>query len=185
MSYSGIIVAGGKSSRMGQDKALMELEGTPMIQRIAAALHAFTNEIIIASNNSEHYAFGDRGVADNYIDSGPLSGIEAGLSVAKNDSCFVISCDTPMINGSILSALMKGNNTDATIARCGDKAHPLIGIYHRSSLQEIQGHLEKRDLKMMNVLDQLNTTFIDFPISEQEAFQNINTPSAWNQLTGK
>ncbi|XOV69271.1 MAG: molybdenum cofactor guanylyltransferase [Fluviicola sp.] len=185
MSYSGIILAGGKSSRMGQDKALMELKGIPMLQQVANGLKNYCNEIIIASNEQKHHAFGDIGVSDNYQDSGPLAGLEAGLLAASNESCIVISCDAPLLTTEILDRLISETDQRVIVASCSGRVHPLIGIYTKGSLEIIQSQLEKKQLKMHDVLDALNAKCIDFPKTLSEAFQNINTQEEWEQLTGK
>ncbi len=185
MSYSGIILAGGQSSRMGQDKALMEIDGIPMIQRIASVLKEFTDEIIIASNNTIHHQYGDSGISDNFPHAGPMAGIETGLQIARNNSSIVVSCDTPFITATILESLVAEKDHDAIIARCNGRIHPLVGIYRDSSLETIQSHLSTKRLKMQDLLHSLNTKFIDFPNSMEEAFNNINTKEEWKQAIGK
>lgn len=184
MSYSGIILAGGKSSRMGNDKALMELKGVPMIQHVADVLKSICNEIIIASNNTTHHTFGDTGVSDNYTNSGPKAGLEAGLRIAQNDRCFVLSCDTPFVHLQILEKLTL-ENTDAVVATCSNQVHPLIGIYTKTSLSVLEEQLKQGDFKMYHLLERLHTTYVDFPVAEIEAFQNINTQEEWNQSIEK
>lgn len=185
MSYSGIILAGGRSSRMGQDKALMEINGIPMLQHLANLLKECSQEIIIASNNEQHHLFGDVGVRDNYKDSGPMAGIEAGLSIARNSQCIVLSCDTPFVTSSILSALTSKNSKHALIARCKDQTHPLIGIYSASTLPTIRSFLEEKQLKMRALLVALNADYEQFPDELERAFININTQEEWNQAIGK
>lgn len=181
MSYSGIILAGGKSSRMGEDKALMEWDGTPMIQRTAQLLRGFSNEIIIASNDKDHHAFGDFGVVDNFPNSGPMAGVEAGLFAAQFSSSIVLSCDAPYVSNLVLETLISKNETDATIAKIQERIHPLIGIYQKTSLETIQNELKRNQFKMHRLLEQLDTIYVDFPASMKKAFININTPEEWNR----
>ncbi|MCR9172141.1 MAG: molybdenum cofactor guanylyltransferase [bacterium] len=185
MNYSGIILAGGKSARMGQDKALMELDGTPMIQHVTKLLSDFVSEIIVASNNKVHHVFGDIGVTDNVINAGPMAGIEAGLKIAKNDACIVLSCDTPFLDVEILSSLTESHFQDAVIARCEERVHPLIGIYRKSALPTIQEQLNQKNFKMMELLKKINTDYVDFPSTKSKNFINLNTQEAWSQASEK
>lgn len=185
MSYSGIILAGGKSSRMGQDKALMEIDGIPMIQHIANLLQKVTNEIVIASNDKKHHVFGDLGVEDNFPDSGPMAGIEAGLLAARNNACIVISCDSPFLTSSVLSELILKDDKDTVVATCNGRIHPLIGIYKKSSLDTIQAYLKQRKFKMRDLLEELNTEYLRFPDTMENAFNNLNTQEEWNLAHGK
>ena len=185
MSYSGIILAGGKSSRMGQDKALMEFDRIPIIQHIATLLKDFTSEIIVASNNEDHHSYANFGVTDTYKNSGPMAGIEAGLNAASNKSCLVLSCDSPFITKSILVELTSEKDNEAIIATCNGRIHPLIGIYRKSSIQTIQSHLDQKQFKMRRLLEDLNTKYMRFPSSVESAFHNINTQEEWHQAIGK
>lgn len=190
MSYSGIILAGGQSTRMGQDKALMEFDGIPMIQHIANTLKAFTNEIIVASNNPVHHQFGDCGVLDNFPNSGPMAGIEAGLSQSRNDLSIVISCDAPFVNELVIEKLIEaekkaGEMTEAVVASCGTQIHPLIGIYRKSSLDIIRTRLQEGQLRMMDLLVGLNVKYIEFPKTDIKNFLNLNTQEEWKRAIGK
>jgi len=190
MSYSGIILAGGQSKRMGQDKALMEFDGIPMIQHIANTLRDFTNEIIVASNFSIHHQYGDHGVLDNSPNSGPMAGIEAGVSHSGNAANIVISCDAPFVDSSIIEKLIEaeqnaGEMTEVIIATCDTQIHPLIGIYRKSALDTIRMHLQERQLRMTDMLNCLNVEYLHFSDTDSKSFLNINTQEEWNQAIGK
>ncbi|PWL33103.1 MAG: hypothetical protein DCO96_01755 [Fluviicola sp. XM-24bin1] len=190
MSYSGIILAGGKSSRMGQDKALMEFDGIPMIQHVADTLRDYTSEVIIASNFLIHHPYGDRGVQDDSPHLGPLAGIEAGLSTARNEASIVISCDAPFVNASVLERLIQEEQEaddiyDVFVAVCDGRDYPLIAIYRESCLKTVRRRLEKRQLRLGDLLVCLNLQFVMFPESESKYFLNINTQEEWNQALGK
>jgi molybdopterin-guanine dinucleotide biosynthesis protein A len=84
-----------------------------------------------------------------------------------------------------LDKLISETDDKVIVASCGGRIHPLIGIYSKDSLEIIQSQLEKKQLRMHDVLDALNAKCIDFPETLSGAFQNINTQEEWEQVTGK
>lgn len=186
MSRTGLILAGGKSSRMQQDKALMLLNGKAMARHVSDILIPFCDEVLVASNRFDHAIFGDRLIADEYPGYGPLAGVHAGLTEATNDECIVLSCDVPFVTTDVIASLIgQSGNFDAVIARCNKRVHPLVGIYHKSALETIENALRLKNLKMLNCVDNLNVRFVDFPSSMSGFFQNINTPEdlkSWQEV---
>lgn len=185
MKYTGIILAGGKSTRMGFNKALAQLHGKPMIAHVLETLSATCEEVLISGNQEGFLAFNARIIEDNYPDQGPLGGLQACLSEAKNERCIILSCDTPFVNQDILRQMTDAyQDSDALIASCNGRIHPLIGIYNRSALRTIEANLSAGNLKMTSSLDSMNTQYLEFPITQLHAFTNINTPEElqqWNE----
>ena len=95
MKYTAIILAGGKSSRMGSDKGLVLLNGKPMISYIIEILKKMQIPIIIISNNENYKQFGLPVFADIIKEKGPLGGIYTGLKNSKTESNIIVSCDVP------------------------------------------------------------------------------------------
>ncbi|MDY8022582.1 molybdenum cofactor guanylyltransferase [Paenibacillus polymyxa] len=107
MEVTGIIVAGGRSSRMGQDKALLQLGGVTVLERIAAVLGKVAGRVIAVTRDTQQYrGLGLETTADLYPDLGPLSGIHAGLSASKTEWGVVVACDMPLVQPEILHALL-------------------------------------------------------------------------------
>lgn len=186
MSYSGIILAGGKSSRMGQDKALLEINGKPMIQNVSELLRGFCDEIIVASSNNDHARFGDFMVSDIFENAGPQAGIHAGLLAAKNDKCIVISCDTPFITKKVLEVLLaKSDERPITVAGTEEWLHPLVGVYTRSASKTISARLNGGMLSMYPLLKIMDAKIVYFSENEEKAFENINTQEEWKQWNEK
>lgn len=182
MKFSGIILAGGKSSRMGQDKAMLSLNGKPMIQHVSEMMRGICDEIIIASNNPEHEHYGDLRVADQWKDVGPLAGIQAGLQAAQHENCFVISCDTPFVTIEVLSTLAShSKNHSIIVARNNDRIQPLIGVYTKRVLHKITAYLNQdtSDRSLRTLLEQSDAHIVDFTEAFNKAFENINTPEEW------
>ena len=106
MQATGIILAGGKSSRMGEDKGLVLLNGKPMIQYVIEALKEVVSDIIIISNNASYNKFRIPVYADLIKDKGPVGGIYTGLYHSTTELNFCISCDVPMISSDFILWLL-------------------------------------------------------------------------------
>jgi molybdopterin-guanine dinucleotide biosynthesis protein A len=99
---SGVILAGGASRRMGRDKALLDVDGRPLIAVVAERLRSVVDELVIASGDNEAYAqYADRCVADIFPGVGTLGGLHAGLDAAAHDRVLVVGCDMPFLNPSM------------------------------------------------------------------------------------
>ncbi len=186
MSFSGIIVSGGRSSRMGEDKALLEVDGKPMIQYVSEVLRATCDEIIIASSNEKHAKFGDFMVEDTPKGMGPIAGIQAGLQAAKYEQSIVLSCDTPFVTKEILEVLKEQCQGERiTLASCEGKLQPLIAIYSKAVSMTIAQSLNNNERSLMQLQETCNAKVIHFDASKAKAFENINTPSEWKQWNEK
>src|SRR5207248_324852 len=95
VSVSAAIMAGGKSSRMGQDKAWIELDGEPLIKRVAAVLSEVADEVIVVANDPRYESLGLAVVRDRYPQGGPLGGIATAVATATHETVLVAACDMP------------------------------------------------------------------------------------------
>lgn len=180
MKYSGIVLAGGKSSRMGTDKSLLMINGKPMIQYSIDALKPLCQEIIIVSNGDHLNDLGYTVVPDTILDAGPVAGIHAGLSHAINEKCVVLSCDLPNIDSILLQQLLNVYQDETTlVSRCAAHLHPLVGIYQKSKAEELEQFLENGKRKLLDCLVALNACVHKFPDTMEQQFANINTPDEW------
>lgn len=130
---SAIILAGGRSSRMGKCKAELPWKGTTLIQYQVNKLRALGISDIIISGYPKPVE-GTRFVADKYPLKGPLGGIHAGLLAAENAHCLVVSIDTPLVPSETLSELIHAHVSNAnniTILAHGKEIEPLMGVYER------------------------------------------------------
>ena len=105
---TGIILAGGKSSRMGTDKGFVLYKNKSFVQHIIEALQPLVTEIIIVSNNPDYDVFGIKRVNDIIENAGPLAGVYTGLHYSETENNLVISCDVPLINSETLTLLIDG-----------------------------------------------------------------------------
>jgi molybdenum cofactor guanylyltransferase len=154
ISYSAIILSGGKSSRMGSDKGLVLLKGIPMIQHIINKLKSFGfSELIIVANNPAYEKFPYTIIKDKHKEKGPLGGLYAGLTASKSNMNIVISCDTPLIDEKIIQLLLNQthDNRPAYIS-FNNKSHYLIGLYSKNLIEDIEKRIVADDLAVKNLL---------------------------------
>lgn len=133
-NLSALILAGGKSSRMGRCKAELPWNSTTLIEHQTAKLRLLGIDDIVISGYPKPVS-GTRCAADIYTGKGPLGGIHAGLLAAKNEHCLVISVDAPFLPLSVLEALISehtGNGNTVTVLGHGEELEPLVGVYEKS-----------------------------------------------------
>jgi molybdenum cofactor guanylyltransferase len=142
---TGIILAGGKSSRMGRDKGLLPLDDCPMIQKTAETLLPWFDEVLISSSNPDKYKFlGLPLIQDRVQGRGPLEGIYSTIRAARNDRCFVVACDIPEIDVFFARTLLRKIQGHDVAIPIGSRGHlePVFAAYSKSSLPAMERCLE-------------------------------------------
>ena len=179
MKVTGIVLAGGKGSRMGGvDKGLQPLRGKPMAAWAIARLKPQVDEIIINANqNREIYAaFGYRVVADEIGGfAGPLAGLHAGLAAATYPLAASVPCDSPFLPADLVNRLqnaLQGN--DLAVAKTGDQAHPVFVLLKTSLKRNLEEFLNGGGRKIDAWYASLKVVEVNFD-DEADAFRNINT----------
>lgn len=185
MSVMGIVLAGGKSSRMGTNKALLEVGGKRNIERAVKVLHQAADDVLIVTNTKEEYEFlGCPMVSDRVQGKGPLAGLEAGLAVSRFDTTIVAACDMPFLSQHLLQYMLKqAPGFDAVVPLIEGKLHPLLAVYKKSALPTIQQCLQQDQLRMVHVLSLLRVKYIEEKEIQKAvgkdmsaAFFNMNRP---------
>lgn len=178
-NITGIILAGGKSSRMGSDKALLLYRGKAFLTHVINALIPLVDDIIIVSNDERHSQFNYRRISDTIIDAGPLAGIHAGLTDSNTENNLVLSCDVPLIQTSILEFILSHNENETDVIQIEEKGrkHPLIALYKKRATPHFLAALEKGERKLSKALIGLNVKSIPISKSHYQALRNINTKS--------
>jgi len=178
-----VILAGGKSSRMGSNKALLDFGGKPLIRVLVDRILPVTDHILISSNDSESYRFLNFPVVrDHYMGQGPLAGLHAAM---RRDNCplyVVLACDLPNLRASFLRKLIAfSRGFDAAIPRTRDGlAHPLCAVYRRTCFPAIEKALFRGANKFIEtfLLNALSIRWVDPDEGqfEDQDLANINTP---------
>ncbi len=153
---TGVILAGGKSSRMGANKALLTIGGQNLVQRLLARLERLCNRLVLVANDPDSY----RGlevpvVRDVFPGNGPLAGIHAGLSASTTPYCLVVACDMPYASvdlGGYMARQAPGY--DVVVPAHQGGLEPLHAVYSRSCLPHIEARLTaggQRDLRIISL----------------------------------
>ncbi len=178
-SIPAVIFAGGKSSRMGQDKATLPFGGyDTLAQYQYEKLKKIFKDVYIGSK-TEKFDFDAPLILDRYGASSPMAGLVSVFETLETaDAIFVLSVDAPFVNEAVISKLLCADeHSDAVIARCCQKVQPLCGLYRRSCLPHAKATLEADKHKMGILLEELDTYYVDF--EENEAFLNLNHPKEY------
>jgi molybdenum cofactor guanylyltransferase len=180
MKITGIILTGGKSSRMGTDKAVLEFEGQSLLKRAADFCSVFCDEVLISSNNPEHRVEGVSRINDEVKECGPMGGIYSCLKQSSSDWNFVLSVDAPFVQSDFILFLQDHTTDfDAVIPVHEGKKEPLIAFYQKKALPQIETHIKAENYKMHFLLQKLNTHFVDAGAWLEKypnIFNNLNTP---------
>jgi molybdopterin-guanine dinucleotide biosynthesis protein A len=177
-----IILAGGKSSRMGEDKYLLPVHGQPLIQYIIKQLQGHFDEVIIGANDPQRFAFtGLRVVPDMEQDKGPLMGIYSCLMASTNDINFITACDIPEMNTKLIHNMINLSvDYDIVMPVTGnDKHEPLYAIYRKSVAQHAHAILQNDGRRIVQLLKMSNVKLIDF--QDRGWYQNLNVKEDYLQ----
>ena len=186
MATTGIILAGGKSTRMGEDKGLVFLDGSPMIAHVIEHLKEVVDEIIVIANNAEYQQFGFPVYSDLVMGKGPVGGIYTGLFYSKTEVNLCISCDAPFVSAQFLRWLLsRANSSNITLPRFNENVYQLIGVYKKSAFPIFKKNLNSDRLKLSKVNDEAGCAIVDAGKSglllREKEFSNMNRKSDLNK----
>jgi molybdopterin-guanine dinucleotide biosynthesis protein A len=161
-----IILAGGKSSRLGRSKALQVIGGKSLIQWVVDHLTILSAEIIIATAHGEAIpcssAVKIKTVADIYPGKGPLGAIYSGLTASSSPQAIVVGCDTPFLSVSLLEYMTQICSTfDVVVLRIKKKVEPLCAVYSRNCLAPIQELLEQNELGINKLFSMVKVRYVE------------------------
>jgi molybdopterin-guanine dinucleotide biosynthesis protein A len=171
-----IIMAGGESRRMGHDKSMLCVEGKPMIQHICEQLRPWFDEILISANDSGKYGFlGVPVIGDREPRQGPLMGIASAMEISTNDANFVIACDMPEIDTSLMLRMLRQSaGYDGVVPRITESRYePLFAVYRKNMLPVINDLLASGERKVDRSYDLCKIRYVD--LGTDSFLRNINT----------
>jgi molybdopterin-guanine dinucleotide biosynthesis protein A len=173
---SGWVLVGGRSIRMGRDKAWVEIDGRPLALVAAAALERSCASVSLVGDPVRYGALGMPVIADRFAGSGPLSGIEAALAATCSDWNVIVACDMPSLDAQLLDSLIASAADDGVVPRYPDgSVEPLCAVYHRRCHRAAEEALERGMRRLTDFLAQLTIRY--FPVTDDQAFRNLNTPA--------
>jgi len=184
MKASAAILAGGKSSRMGENKAFVQVRSCRIIDHAIEELLKVSSDILIVTNTAEDYAhLNIRVVTDIFPGYGPLSGIHAALASAVEDRVLVVACDMPFIESALANYLINlAEHYDAVVPTVEGYYEPLFAVYTKACLPHIERCIRQGGKR--RVIDFFSTIKVKY-VKEEEVsrvadiervFYNVNTP---------
>lgn len=189
---TGIILAGGKSKRMGLNKSFLKVGEVTMIERTTELMKSLFDRVILITNTPDEYKFlGIEMFEDIYKNVGPLAGIHSGLAHSITDKNFIISCDIPFVNKGVIEFIINyKTNKSITITKADGFVQQLCGLYSKQDLQEIVELIEDDKLeinnsqkcgcKVLQLVQKLDAEIIDIANEydgyEEGMFLNMNKP---------
>lgn len=176
-SFGAIILAGGESSRMEQDKGLMLYKGQPMIQWVINAVLQVTENIVIVANDKTYEKFGYPVIPDKVKKAGPLAGMAAGMSAADWGKSWILACDAPSIQPDLLNRLRVAmGNRMAAVPRYNGRLYPLSAFYDHDILPVLEKYLAQGELKLTTLVEGIDSVIFDASNYAPVNFMNINSP---------
>ncbi len=185
---TGIVLAGGRSSRMGEDKSLMKLNGKPLVEYSIDALKPLCDMVVISSGNMIYDFTGCEVWPDELPDQAPIIGIYSCLKRSETEINIFLSCDMPLMSTSMIGFLVaKSAPFDITVPiHKNGKIEPLCGIYKKSSIGIIKEFIDKGNYRLNECIRSASCQFIDvdsqIPCNTPNLFININTPTDFGHL---
>lgn len=181
--FTGYVLAGGQSTRMGRDKALLEFGGQRLIQSAVNLLKTLTERVVILGSSESYGFLGVPVVPDQVPSRGPLSAIYTGLERSGTDVNLFLACDMPLMRGTFLRLLVeRARLADAVLMRQDDgKLEPLCAVYNRSCLPTVKANFERQRFKLSDLFPDLRTHYLTEADLEdlgldRGIFTNLNTP---------
>ena len=172
------IMLGGRSTRMGRDKALVELGGRTLLDRALDRWREYGAGVQLSVGNPERRAMAPKGmpaVADFYPDRGPLGGLHAGLRTCPTPLLLLTAVDCPFLTPALADGLLAAIGTaDASVYTLDGRPQPLFGLYRRTCLPEAAGMLAVGENKLQLLRDRVATVYL--PTADPDPFRNLNTP---------
>lgn len=181
MKYAGFVLAGGASSRMGRDKALLPLGGKTLLEHVAAEVHAAAGNVTVVGPPERYGQLGLEVVADVIAGSGPLGGILTALTLARAEWNLIVACDLPGVTSARLRSLLDAaarTDADALMpAGAGDRLEPLCAVWRRTCLPAVQRAIREGRYKVTEALSGL--VVAPYPVAEPDWLFNLNTLEDW------
>lgn len=198
LEWTGIILAGGLSRRMGSNKALLEWNGSGVLEQVIQAMTPAVNRIIVsAGNNTTAYnALPYDCVQDYYPGKGPLAGLHAALEASETDWNLVCACDMPLLEISFFKGMKRltdsAHEHHAIVPRLAGRVHPLAGAYHKRVLPELEQRLIGDRLRVTEWLEEMGCRYVDVDELESAGvhdvaiqLSNMNTPEDYEFIRNR
>ena len=186
-TISAAVLAGGKSSRMGKNKALLSLNGKTLIEHVTSAALAVAEPVQVITDSPKDYTFLMLPMlADEIANLGPLGGIYTALKHCKTPHCLILACDLPFLSLELMRFLSENAGTaDVFAIDAGKGVEPLCAVYSKNCLPAIEAQIAKQDYKVARLFEQVNARVVRLhpghSLYAANLFHNVNTPEDFEQ----
>lgn len=181
---SGFLLAGGKSSRMGTDKALLKINEIPMLVHVKHLIEPYCNSISISGYKPEYLPFNITMVPDQHAECGPISGLYSCLKQSATQWNLFVSVDTPFINSDLInSLLLNTGDYDCVVPKHSGGIEPSIALYNRQIVPILEEAIKNGEYKLYQLLSKLKTFYLDCNSlikKHPRLFLNINKPEDYS-----
>ena len=191
MTISGIVLAGGRSTRMGQDKASLPFGDETMLGRLIRIAGSVAEDVLVVARPDQSVPAGVRVVFDPVADLGPLAGIAAGLSASASELNIIVACDMPLVRPEVLRRLVeRRGDADICLAVVDGRASPLCAVYRTTVASAAQTLLASGERRVMALLDRVQTKRVDAAAfrdidPQLESFISCDTPETYAALLAR
>ncbi len=179
-----VLFAGGKSSRMGKDKALLPFSGYKTLSQYQVERLLALFDTVYISAKEDKFDFEADIITDRYEAHSPLVGMASIFETLETEEVFILSVDAPFVDANVIEKLMQNKEGhDVVIAQSPAGKQPLCGIYKRSILPVAQAHIEEDNHRIGNLLKKVNTHLVSF--EDDQVFSNLNHPHEYEEALAR
>lgn len=186
LKVTGIVMAGGKSLRMGVDKGLMMYKGKQMVTYSLDILSTFCSRVIISTSNPDYKVFKLETIPDQNPGAGPLGGLYSCLAKSNTEINVCLPCDLPFMKYHIIEQLLEAFDGTKCVVPLTPLPEPLVAVYPLSVLSVVRELIKKKSLRMTDIYEHFPVKYLSLKefkgIDNQVCFANINSPGDFTSI---
>jgi len=186
---SGVVLAGGRSRRYGENKALVKVHGVPLIERVIDVMRRIFHRVIIITNTPDEYSYLKLPMHQDIIKGlGPLGGIYTGLRVIPDNAGFFVACDMPFLNRRLIRYLVEiKSDFDVVVPRMSGKMEALYALYGKGCQSKIESLIDTGIYQIFRFFPEVSVRYVDEDEvrifdPDLRSFLNINRPEELNNF---
>ena len=186
---SGVVLAGGISSRYGKNKALVEFHGIPLIERVIGVMRPIFRHIIIITNTPDEYSYLELPMYQDIIKGlGPLGGIFTGLQVIPDNAGFFVACDMPFLNQGLIRHMAEiKSDFDLVVPRISGYMEALHSLYDKRCQSKIESLIDSKIYQVFRFFNEVSVRYVEenevrMFDPDLRSFLNINRPEVLNDF---
>lgn len=190
-NVAGVILAGGKSSRYGKNKAFVRFDGIPLIERVTTVMGSIFPRLLLVTNTPEEYAYlGIEMVGDLIRGIGPLGGIYTGLKTITEDAGFFVACDMPYLCGALVRRMIDlAEGHDVVVPKVDWMVEPLHSLYRKEAVVVVEEIIRSGRNQILELFSRVRTRYVEEEIlrafdPELRCFVNVNRPEDVSGIAG-